>query len=345
MKPLSADVPLAQSRGPSRGEKGLSLFLLGVLAIITLVIIKVQFAYDPGLWRSQSDDTAAGAAADLAPEAAAALDRSADVAGVQPMSPPEHFGAETLSDKINGKAELYLPSGFRHLESRRLSLTADSSLWIERFVYDMGSYANAFAVYSQQRREGSRALELAHDAYQSANGLFFVQGPFYVEIIGSDTSSAVMDQMAALALAFVDAHPADAVALNESELLPEVDRVADSVTLTAANAFGFEGFDQIYAARYQMGGRDAMAFVSRRASAEEAARLADDYVAFLLAFGGRSLDPPDGAPPVRIVEMFDLVQIVFSKGDLLAGVHEAEALADGLALTERLYRNIGEARQ
>jgi hypothetical protein len=32
--------------------------------------------------------------------------------GIEPLSPPEQFNPETLSDKINGKAELYFSAGF-----------------------------------------------------------------------------------------------------------------------------------------------------------------------------------------------------------------------------------------
>jgi hypothetical protein len=336
------EMPLAERPGPSNREKRVSIFLLGVMAVVAAGIFGVQLRFDPAQWRAQPDETARRDIPGLASEAAAALDASAQVDGLEPMSPPEHFGAETLSDKINGKAELYLPSGFRHLESRRLLLTDDPGLWIERFVYDMGSYANAFSVYSQQRRDSARSLELTPDAYQASNGIFFVQGNHYVEIVGSDASEAVVRKMTALARAFVDKHLAESVGMDERSLLPEKGRVADSITLTASDAFGFEGFDRIYSARYEWEGRTAMAYLSRRASAEEAANLVEEYVQFLLTYGGGPVDPPDGAPPVRIIEILGFVQIVFSQGEFLAGVHEAEDLAQGLALAARLYRNVKE---
>lgn len=332
----------SEYKGSSAREKRLSLFLLGLLAAIALALFGVQMHFDPGLWRAQPDAMGQRDAPDLDADAAAALERSAQVENLEPMSPPEHFGPETLSDKIDGKAELYLPSGFRHLESRRFTLAGDPSLWVERFVYDMGTRANAFSVYSQQRRDAAHALDLTPDAYQSANGIFLVQGSYYIEIIGSDTSEALMEKMIALARAFVDEHPAEAVALDERELLPEQHRVADSIVLTASNAFGFEGFDHIYSARYDWAGRTAMAFVSQRASAQEAERLVQAYGQFLLDFGGRPIEPPADAPPVKIIEILGYIQVVFSHGGVLAGVNEAEDLETALALAVQLYRNVRE---
>jgi hypothetical protein len=343
MKASSDIDPRPARAGPSNREKHLSVLLLAVLGLIALAMVLAQFRYDPGQWRAQSDEMAAGMdILGLTDEAVAALERSAVPAGLQPMTPPEYFGADTLSDKIDGKAELYLPAGFRFLESRRLSLADDPGLWVERFVYDMGVHSNAFSVYSQQRREAARALNLTPDAYQAANGIFFVHGNYYVEIIGSDPSERLIDKMIDLARAFVEEHPVVAAAHDERGLLPETDRIADSLTLTASNAFGFEGFDQIYSARYERDGQVAMAYVSRRASAAEAARLVEDYTEFLLTYGGRPIDAPDGAPPVWIVETMGYLSIVFNHADLVAGVHEAEDLEFGLALATQLYHQLSE---
>ena len=79
--------------------------------------------------------------------------------GLEPLTAPERFDAATLSDKINGKAELYLSAGFSSLVSQRFRDANESDLWIEAFVYDMKSGKNAFAVFSAQRRENAEILK------------------------------------------------------------------------------------------------------------------------------------------------------------------------------------------
>lgn len=338
MDRISIKGPASRQSRPSIRERRLSFFLLGMLVLIALVIFSVQLRYDPAQWRAQPTDTRG----DI-PLASGSVDTaSAEVEGLSPMSPPELYDAATLSDKIDGKAELYLSAGVKSLKTRRFALAADPARWLERFVYDMGSYRNAFAVFSRQRRGQSQSLGLTRDSYQSANGIFLVQGPYYLEIIGSDRSEMLLDRMAALAGAFVKDHPAAEAAQDERNLFPEEGRVADSITLTPANAFGFDRFDHVFTATYQWNGHTATVFLSRRASGAEAAELAKAYANFLITYGGRRVDLPEGAPPMQIIEILDLYEIIFSRDRFLAGVHEADDPAQGAALAKRLYNQLGE---
>ena len=67
------------------------------------------------------------------------------------------YDSISLSDKINGKAELYLAAGFARLETQRFALTDNPGQWMERYLYDMGQHANAFSVFSAQRRPAPSA--------------------------------------------------------------------------------------------------------------------------------------------------------------------------------------------
>jgi hypothetical protein len=46
----------------------------------------------------------------------------------------------------------------------------------------MATPENAFSVFSMQRREGARAIDVVPDAYHTENALFMTQGNFYLEI-------------------------------------------------------------------------------------------------------------------------------------------------------------------
>ncbi|KJS32805.1 MAG: hypothetical protein VR64_04500 [Desulfatitalea sp. BRH_c12] len=330
---------LNANRSVPVGERRLSFFILSVLGIIALSIIALQTRFDPSTWRAQPAD-------EIQPQPGAAVTQGLDaspVSGLQALSPPEAYDAASLSDKINGKAELYLSAGFERLENRRFRLSDHPEHWLEQFVYTMDDHASAFSVYSQQRRANARTLDLTVDAYQAANGIFLVQDRHYVEIIGSASSEAIVAKMTDLARAFVQAHPAAAAVKDERALFPETDRVTDSLSLTAANAFGFEPFDQIFSAKYRRGDRTAMAFLSRRASAAQAEELAEAYVAYLIDYGGQPVARPEAAPPFQVIAILDMYEIVFSQGELLGGVHEADDLDLALELAEALYRNASEA--
>jgi hypothetical protein len=325
---------VSRKRPPSIAERWVSRTILTVLAIIAGGIFVAQSRFEPGQWRAQSNE--APGAAD-----APTTEATTEVAGLRPMGPRETYDAVTLSDKIDGKAELYLAAGFERLECQRFALADNPAGWLERFVYTMNAPAAAFAVYSQQRRPQAQPLTLAADAYQAANGLFLVQGAHYLEIIGSEASEALQARMIDLARAFIQAHPVARAAVDERALFPREGLAADSIALTAANAFGFERLDRIYTADYAADGHQAMAFLSRRSSDREAADLASAYADYLLTYGGQKVQAPDGAPPVTVIAILDQYEIVFHKGDLLAGVREADDLAYGLALAAKLYANPG----
>ena len=120
-----------------------------------------------------------------------------------PLTLPESFDAQNLSDKINGKAELYLSAGFVGLNSQRFKDKKDASLWIEAYLYDMGNGQNAFSVFSAQRREGAAKLDLAQYAYRTSNARFLVHGRFYIEIIASEATERAFNPVKLLAENFI----------------------------------------------------------------------------------------------------------------------------------------------
>ena len=155
----------------------LSVFLIVLLVAIGGAVIWVQNRFDPGMWRQVSN------------QRPPSIDAPSEIPeGLVPLCAGERYDAATLSDKIDGKADLYLSAGFQHLECRRYALASDKRLWMERFIYNMGDHSNAYSVYSAQRRSDVQPSNLTANAYLSANSLFLVHGPYYLEIIGSAAS-------------------------------------------------------------------------------------------------------------------------------------------------------------
>jgi hypothetical protein len=106
--------------------------------------------------------------------------------GLTVLTPAESFDRETLSDKIDGKAELYLSAGFVRLDCQRLALSGQPEAWMEAFVYDMGSASNAFAVFSAQRRADVTPAAVGDFSYRAGNALFIAHGHYYLELIATD---------------------------------------------------------------------------------------------------------------------------------------------------------------
>ncbi len=320
----------------------LSLIILGILAVISGGVFLAQFDDNPAV-QQMAPILAAGDNSLTA--AAANTERSliSSPPGQSPLSPPETFDAATLSDKINGKAELYLSAGFARLDSQRFKDPAAGDVWMEIFVYDMQTPQNAFSVFSAQRRDDAQTLDVGQYAYQTPNAIFFVHGPFYVEIVASDISETIIQPMKAFADAFIADHPIQTQAIGEKELFPKKGLIETSISLVSADAFGYERFDQIYTAIYELQDGELMAYYSRRKTPREAQELASNYRDFLTAFGGKTAESDPGIKTAEMIHILDTYEIVFYYGPYLAGVREAadKQLAQELAM--QLFNRIKEA--
>jgi Family of unknown function (DUF6599) len=340
---LVIDMGTSENRKPHSGETVLSLFILALLAVIAATVLHVQQEFNPAVevkHRVGSLSTEDAVPADTTPDLAPLFPLPSEL---KTLSPMERFAAQNLSDKINGKAELYLSSGFVELQSQRFQDRQDADFWAEAFVYDMGAPENAFAVFSAQRRGEAEPLDLTTYAYRTANALFFIHGTYYVEMIGATATPSDSDPLRQLATAFMAAHSVGSAVISEQDLFPEEGLDRESIVRVAENAFGFDRLDDVYTAEYQVGDEVATLFLSRRSSSEAAGALASEFHKFLLEFGGADQKWDAGLDGALAVELMDLHEVIFSRGPFLAGVHEADSreLAQKLAL--RLADKLMEA--
>lgn len=331
---------------PSSTETMVGILILAVLAAVGAGVLHSQQTFHPPVQLSRSLH-----------ESPQRKDPQGDPSATVPgliQSPPsgidlvgktEAFSPTTLSQKIDGKAELYLSAGFQGLRTQRFAPEGERSWWAELFAYDMGGSANAFSVFSTQQRDTGRPADLARHAYHTENALFFIHGPYYVEAVASTASDAVRQDLSKMARRFMEENPVrtEATASEIPSLFPEQGLIERSIERIAADAFGFDRLDNVYTARYLTAGGEQTLFLSRRTSPDEAAALADAYIEFLLQFGGKRLRPEaEGGRhgDVVIVEILGAFEAVFSHGRHLAGVHEAPSADAAAELAERLERRL-----
>jgi hypothetical protein len=269
-------------------------------------------------------------------------------AGFETASQTEIYDSENLYEKINGKAALYLDSGFERLFTQRFANKNDNNLWMELLVYDMGNIANAFSVYSTQKRPDVETLSFAYPRfhYKTTNSLYFVHGKYYVEVVGSSKSTKLLSAMVEIAQKISSALAADADTRtfeSKMALLPKEDIVPGSIKLYLTSTFGFEGLTDTFAAKYKCGDETVTAFLSRRANAKEARTIAESYYQFLIDCGGAEKSIPlAGKLPGRVIDVYGTTEIVFAIGPFVAGVHEAESQDCALQLASLLFGKLAE---
>jgi hypothetical protein len=239
------------------------------------------------------------------------------------MEPPEVYGPHTLYEKIDGQAELYLSAGFAGLRWQWFSETEDPDSWVEVSIYHMGERINAFSVYSVQRRENARKMDLVQFAYKTENALYLVHGPYYMEIIATTPSERVRLKMLQLAENFVNDTAVHSKPIEGLDFFPPENLDKDSITLIARNAFGYDGLDRVFTAIYTIDGGRVTAFISKRKTPQEAKDLVQGLYQFLKAFDGRDIPLEGAVQNVKMVEIMDEFYTVFSHDVYVAGVHEA----------------------
>jgi len=332
---------IQENKDNSRQQTFLSMVILSILMVIGIGIFITQSHFNPGVLQKDSllpEPNKDKPSSKLSPIASFVPLPE----GIQPFTETEMFDARNLSDKINGKAELYLSAGFTRLVSQRFRDERATDMWMEAFVYDMGNSQNAFSVFSAQRRQDAESLDLAQYAYRTPNAYFLIHGRYYVEIIASKVSGQVLQPVKMMAETFIRNTPAKEAFVNEMELFPKQALVKNSMALISSDAFGYDGFDKIYTAEYEFDDHNLMAYLSHRRTPVKAKELASAYTMFLLAYGGKNIEAQVPIKDARLIEILDTYEVIFSHGSYLAGIREAGTINQAKTLAIRLYHRIKE---
>jgi hypothetical protein len=335
------DSVIGETNKKSQPQTVLSMIILSILMVIGVGVFLTQFQYNPAVLHKDAllpEPEKDKPSSKWAPDASLVPLPE----GVQPLGATEIFNARNLSDKINGKAELYLSAGFTRLVSQRFEDNRTTDLWMEVFVYDMGNSQNAFSVFSAQRRKDADPLNLTRYAYRTSNAIFLIHGRYYVEIIASKGSEHALKPVKTMAETFIRNTPAEAATVDETKLFPEAKMVKDSIVLISSDAFGFDGYKKIYTAEYEFDDHRLMAYLSHRSSPKEAKELALNYAKFLLAFGGQDIEAELSIKDARLIKIMDTYEIVFSHDSYLAGVREAATIDRAKLSAVQLYNRLHE---
>lgn len=320
----------SSARGqPTKTETYIAFGILLVLAGIVIGVFLKQFQYNPVV--------SVGGLPGMGNSAAPLADLAK---GMTPLSPPELFGPENLSDKINGRAELYLSAGFLSLKCQRFAKASDPNSWMEIFVYDMGTTRRAFAVYSIQRRPDAENLEVPEFAYRTENALFFAHGQYYVELIAAIPTEDMAEAMRSFTHNFVEKTGAHGQRIGELSLFPRERLDRDSIRLLTSDAFSFDRFDNIFMANYVLEDTQLTAFLSVRTDSSEASELAAAYHAFLIANGGVDVESGMEIPGAKVVEILDTFEVFLNHGKFLVGIHGAEDRGQAERLAVRLMQRL-----
>jgi hypothetical protein len=263
----------------------------------------------------------AGAAG--APAASNANEISAMVAGLSPMGPTEVYNADTLYEKINGRAPAYLQFNFQELTSRSFLLEGVSGQFIDAYLFRMDSPINAYGIFSIERSEAGGVLDFIADGYRSGMGFFMRQGTTYIQVIASSSEALVMNKAEAFARGIAGAIAEDNSGLEGKLLLPLEAQVPGSLTYISEDAYGQNALSRIFEARYAVDGQELTLFAQSCESAEAASTNWDSLKEFYGKYGNMEEAPVIGSARVFVAESFGQWNILLAIESTLVGVVNA----------------------
>lgn len=328
-----------------RLESAVSICLVAILFLIGVGIFLKQFDVDMSRFGIEATRHRRAKLSAQKGEKIA-LDSLAP-SGFGTLAKTETYTTENLYEKINGKAPLYIESGFKDLLTQRFISKDRENLWMELFIYDMGNIENAYSVYSTQKRAEVEMLSFAYPRfhYKTSNGLYFVHGKYYVEAVGSSESTKLLRAMVEITQKISSVLPADSDTRTfeaKMALFPKENLVPGSIKLYLTDAFGFEGLTDTFTARYEVDSEIISVFLSKRTSTENAASVAKSYRNFLLESGGKLKKATNKALEGQVLDFYGMTEIVSSIGPFVVGIHEAENQQAAEKLAEILVSKINE---
>lgn len=325
-------------------ESAISIGLLGVLFVIAVAVLLKQHL-DADMSRFGIESTAAGLSAQMQKPDGQEQTRlhALAPAGFQTLGITEEYTAENLYEKIDGKADFYLNAGFEKSYTQRFLSKGREQLWMELFVYDMGTLRNAFSVYSRQKRPQVRICPELQFGYKTDNALYFVHGRYYIELIGSSEAEQLIESTMEVAQKIRTFLSVDtSTDITELSIFPPENLIPHSFKLYPDDTFGFEGLTDTFTAQYKFDDESITAFLSKRSEPKDAESVAQRYHSFLIDSGCSNKTTTNQTLAnlkAKVVDSYGATEIIFVAGPFVAGVHEAdnqpaaEKLAEILATT------------
>jgi hypothetical protein len=230
---------------------------------------------------------------------------------------PFFYDRDTLSDRIDGEAELYFPYGFDRMASARYASEKNPGTGMDLEIYRMGSLLDAFGMYANYRQKDGHALTVGAESNLSDSQLFFYQGRYFVHIQVTGTDVANADAMAECMRLVASRLPSNINRPHELSVFDRPEVVKGSERYLPQSLLGYDFLNNGIMADAVVKGNNLRIFLLLGTTAESASAAFDRYRSQLgqwkIETEGKSAAFLEGVDPI-----YGPV-IVLRRGDCLAG--------------------------
>jgi hypothetical protein len=230
---------------------------------------------------------------------------------------PLRYDRDSLSDRINGEAELYFTYGFERMIAARYTHNKNTAVGMDVEVYRMGSLLDAFGMYANYRQKDGRTLAVGVEANLSSAQLFFYQDRYFVHIQLTGTDAIDSATLSACAEKVVAHLPGDRTRPAELSAFDRPEIVTGSERYLPQSLLGYDFLNKGIMAEVTLAGKELQIFFLLGTTAESAARSFERYRSQLVQ---RKIE--SGAKNALFLEGIDPLYgpvVILNKGACLAG--------------------------
>ncbi len=153
---------------------------------------------------------------------------------------PVKYDRDTLSERINGEAELYFPYGFDGMDAARYLFGKKAAEGVDVELYRLGSPLDAFGIYANYRQKEGRTLDIGTEANLSGAQIFFYQGRYFVHIQLTGTDSVDSNILSECARKVAALLPAERQRPPELKVLDRPEAVKGSERYLPESLLGYD---------------------------------------------------------------------------------------------------------
>jgi hypothetical protein len=187
-----------------------------------------------------------------------------------------HFDPDNLYVKIDGRADYFRSFGFKEMWSVLLVSDKDPGTTIDVEVYDQAKAANALGAYGGERAPTVKPeVGDAGLSHVDRNALYLTRGRYYVRVIGSDESPAIVEKLRAVGQRLGTALPGEPLPWAYGYFVGVIGLDPGTVGYFAENAFSLSFANDVWAARPKGKNEDLEIFAIACADAGAAKTLAE----------------------------------------------------------------------
>ncbi len=232
----------------------------------------------------------------------------------------KQFTPQNLYKQINGRASLFLAYDVIRLTFVSFVDNDDTARFIDLSIYNMGTPTNAFGIFTAERSQGGKTLNLGRASYRSGANYFIWHGPYYLRIIGSEDTDALQRIGMDLARKATASLPDSGEPVWGLNALPQIDRLPHSVQYYKVDAMGLDFMRNTYTAVYKKDNTLVTVFLSRQKSTESARSVVLQYAGYALRYGNGCDQLKAGKVELASCNMDGSFDVIFIKGRRVGGV-------------------------